>query len=98
MIKNESSLSIFLILITVFPLSAMEPDQAYNFQTYSGTQLHEFARQHSVNNLTLRSRLSFFNRMLDLGIPYQLANPYNEGKVEDLSDITRKKKSCCIIL
>ncbi len=98
MIKNESSLSIFLILIAV-PLSAMEPDQTYNFQTYSGTELHEFARQHSVINLTLRSRISFFNRMQDLGIPYHLASADNEGKVEDLSDITRnKKKSCCIIL
>jgi hypothetical protein len=98
MIKNESSLSIFLILIAV-PLSAMEPDQpAYNFQTYSGTQLHEFARQHSVINLTLRSRMSFFNRMKDLEIPDDLASVHHEGKVEDLSDITRKKKSCCIIL
>lgn len=96
MIKKESSLSIFLILITVFPLSAMEPDQAYNFQTYSGTELHEFARQHSVLNLTMRSRNSFFERMRALGIPFTIEDP--QGATEDLTDVTHKNKTCCNII
>ncbi len=55
--------------------------------------------QQNHNKNQESNRISFFNRMQDLGIPYHLASADNEGKVEDLSDITRnKKKSCCIIL
>lgn len=96
MIKNESSLNVFLILINI-PLSAMESSQqSYNFKTYSGTDLHKFARQHSVLNLTARSRESFFKRMQELEIPFTIEDP--EGKPEDLTDVTHKNKTCCIII
>lgn len=94
--KNESSLCIFLFLIPI-SIFAMEPSQqAYNFKTYSGTELHEFARQHSVLNLTLRSRNSFFKRMRELGIPFTLEDP--QDKTENLTDVTHKNKTCCIII
>ena len=96
MIKNESSLNIFLILIHI-PLFPMESSQqTYNFRTYSGTQLHEFARQHRVLNLTIRSRRSFFKRMQELEIPFTIEDP--QGKPEDLTDVTHKNKTCCIII
>lgn len=94
--KSESSLNLFFLCITI-PLFSMEPSsQSYNFQSYSLPDLHQFARTHSVLQLTLRSRKSFFARMQELGIFF---NPEeSQANIEELSDISQKKHTCCIII
>lgn len=78
------------------PLFSMEPTpQAYDFKSHSAQELHEFARTHSVLKLSLRSRISFFQRMNFLGIPFNEEDV--QGALEDLTDVSHKK-ICCIII
>ncbi len=94
--KSESSLN-FLFLLMSVPLFSMErTSQTYDFKSHSAQELHEFARTQSVLKLTLRSRISFFQRMQFLGIPFNTQD--SQGALEDLTDVSHKNKICCIII
>lgn len=94
--KSESSLNFFFLLMSI-PLFSMErTPQSHDFRSYSPQELHEFARTQSVLKLTLRSRISFFQRMQFLGIPFNTEDA--QGALEDLTDVSHNNKMCCIII